>query len=45
MSNYAAAMEQVVTDAKYDGMNLFVVLSEGVQGAQLNLDAVYFYKK
>ena len=26
-------------------LNLFVLLSEGTQGAQLNLDAVYFYKK
>ena len=45
MTNYAAAMAQVVADAKYDGMNLFVFLTEGVQGAMLNLDAVYFYKK
>ena len=27
------------------GVNVFVVLTEGVQGAELNLDAVYFYKK
>lgn len=45
MSNYTVAMAGVVEKNVYDGMNLFVILSEGTQGALLNLDAVYFYKK
>ena len=42
MSSYAAALASSPVAA---GVNVFVMLSEGVQGAQLNLDAVYFYKK
>ena len=42
MSSYAAALANVTCAA---GVNVFVVLTEGVQGAELNLDAVYFYKK
>ena len=42
MANYAAALAQTTCAA---GVNVFVVLSEGVQGAELNMDAVYFYKK
>ena len=46
MSNYAAAIETIATTGTYDGMNIFVALSDGaVPGALLNLDAVYFYKK
>ena len=41
MSSYAAALANVTCAA---GVNVFVVLTEGVQGAELNLDAVYFYK-
>lgn len=42
MSAYATALSQAPIGAD---VNVFVVLTEGVQGAQLNLDAVYFYKK
>ena len=42
MSAYATALSQAEIGAD---VNVFVVLTEGVQGAQLNLDAVYFYKK
>jgi hypothetical protein len=42
MSAYASALANQAVAA---GVNVFVVLSEGVQGAELNLDAVYFYKK
>ncbi|MBR6034891.1 MAG: Ig domain-containing protein [Paludibacteraceae bacterium] len=42
MSSYAAALATAPVVA---GVNVFVMLTEGVQGAQLNLDAVYFYKK
>lgn len=42
MSRYAGALANQAVEA---GVNVFVVLTEGVQGASLNLDAVYFYKK
>ena len=42
MSQYASALANTTCPA---GVNVFVVLTEGVNGAQLNLDAVYFYKK
>lgn len=42
MSAYAGALANQAVAA---GVNVFVALSEGTQGAQLNLDAVYFYKK
>lgn len=42
MSTYAAALASADVKA---GVNVFVMLTEGVQGAALNLDAVYFYKK
>jgi hypothetical protein len=42
MSTYAAALATAPCVA---GVNVFVALTEGVVGAQLNLDAVYFYKK
>ena len=42
MSRFAAALADTNVEA---GVNVFVMLSEGVEGAQLNLDAVYFYKK
>ena len=42
MSAYATALSQASIGAD---VNVFVVLTEGTQGAQLNLDAVYFYKK
>jgi hypothetical protein len=42
MASYASAL---ANQAVVAGVNVFVVLTEGVQGAQLNLDAVYFYKK
>ncbi len=34
-----------LTASARDGANLFVALSGGTAGVQLNLDAVYFYKK
>jgi len=39
MSQYADALSAQMIQ---DNVNIFVFLSEGVQGAQLNLDAVYF---
>lgn len=42
MSTYASALANITCAA---GVNVFVALTEGVQGAELNLDAVYFYKK
>lgn len=42
MAAYASALASTTCAA---GVNVFVVLSEGVQGAELNMDAVYFYKK
>ena len=42
MSAYANAL---ANQAVVAGVNVFVMLTEGVQGARLNLDAVYFYKK
>ncbi|MBR6017038.1 MAG: Ig domain-containing protein [Paludibacteraceae bacterium] len=42
MSAYASALAGGTVAA---GVNVFVALTEGVQGAALNLDAVYFYKK
>ena len=42
MAQYAAALSTTTCAA---GVNVFVVLTEGTQGAQLNMDAVYFYKK
>ena len=42
MSAYANALANQAVEA---GVNVFVLLTEGVQGAQINLDAVYFYKK
>lgn len=41
MSTFAAALSTPLSG----GINAFVVLSEGVNGVQLNMDAVYFYKK
>lgn len=41
MSAYASALANTTCVA---GVNVFVVLTEGVQGAELNMDAVYFYK-
>lgn len=42
MASYATALANTTCAA---GVNVFVVLTEGISGAQLNLDAVYFYKK
>ena len=42
MSSYASALATAPVVA---GVNVFVMLTEGVSGALLNLDAVYFYKK
>ena len=42
MASYASAL--AAADVKA-GVNVFVFLTEGTAGAQLNLDAVYFYKK
>lgn len=42
MASYASALANAKVEA---GVNVFVALTEGVAGAQLNLDAVYFYKK
>ena len=41
MSAYAQALANADVKA---GVNVFVALTEGTQGAKLNLDAVYFYK-
>lgn len=42
MASYATALAETTCAA---GVNVLCVLTEGVPGAQLNLDAVYFYKK
>ncbi|MBO7456301.1 MAG: Ig-like domain-containing protein [Paludibacteraceae bacterium] len=42
MSKYAAVLASADLSK---GNNIFVALTEGVSGYQLNLDAVYFYKK
>ena len=42
MSSYASALAATPVVA---GVNVFVMLTEGVSGALLNLAAVYFYKK
>lgn len=42
MSGYSSALSTKPISA---ALNVFVMLSEGTAGAQLNLDAVYFYKK
>ncbi len=42
MSKYATALASTTCVA---GVNVFVILTEGVPGAQLNMDAIYFYKK
>ena len=42
MSAYASVLANTNVEA---GVNVFVALTEGIVGAQLNLDAVYFYKK
>lgn len=42
MSRFATALATTTCAA---GVNVFVALTEGIPGAQLNLDAVYFYKK
>ena len=42
MGAYAQALANADVKA---GVNVFVALTEGTQGAKLNLDAVYFYKK
>lgn len=42
MSKFATALAATKCEA---GVNVFVLLTEGVSGAQINLDAVYFYKK
>ena len=42
MSTYATAL---VNADLTKGNNVFVALTEGVSGYQLNIDAVYFYKK
>ena len=41
MSQYVTALANTTCAA---GVNVFVMLTEGTQGAKLNLDAVYFYK-
>ena len=43
MSDYAAALADF--DATKPDVNVFVTLTEGTQGAQLNIDACYIYKK
>ena len=42
MSRFATAL---ATTTCVSGVNVFVALTEGTAGAQLNMDAVYFYKK
>ena len=42
MSRFVNALATTTCAA---GVNVFVALTEGTAGAQLNLDAVYFYKK
>ena len=39
MAPYASALANITVEA---GVNVFVMLSEGLTGAQLNLDALYF---
>lgn len=43
MSDYTAALADF--DASQKAVNVFVTLTEGTQGAQLNIDACYIYKK
>jgi len=43
MADYAAILAGVTTSTA-DGMNVFYMGSEGVDGAQMNLDACYFYQ-
>ncbi|MBO5361481.1 MAG: leucine-rich repeat domain-containing protein [Paludibacteraceae bacterium] len=42
MSRFATALSTITCAP---GVNIFAALSENIAGAQLNLDAVYFYKK
>ena len=42
MASYATALASKPISA---ALNVFVFLTEGVAGAQLNLDEVYFYKQ
>ena len=42
MTKFATALAKTTCEAN---VNIFGALSEGVAGAQLNLDAIYFYKK
>ena len=42
MSRFATALATTTCAA---GVNVFVALTEGITGAQLNMDAIYFYKK
>ena len=42
MSRFATALATTTCAA---GVNVFVALTEGTAGAQLNMDAIYFYKK
>ncbi|MBO5362517.1 MAG: Ig-like domain-containing protein [Paludibacteraceae bacterium] len=42
MSRFATALAITTCVA---GVNVFVALTEGTAGAQLNMDAIYFYKK
>ena len=42
MSRFATALATTTCVA---GVNVFVALTEGTAGAQLNMDAIYFYKK
>lgn len=42
MSRFATALATTTCAA---GVNVFVTLTEGTAGAQLNMDAIYFYKK
>lgn len=42
MSRFATAL---ATHTCAAGVNVFVALTEGTAGAQLNMDAIYFYKK
>ena len=42
LSSFATALASTTVAA---GVNVFVILTEGVPSAQLNIDEVYFYKK
>ena len=42
MSRFATTLATITCEA---GMNIFVALSEGISGAQLKMDAIYFFKK